>query len=172
MGKPKTVITENGVNYQVSPPTGKRTFCKVFGWTYIVLGLVLAIALPPVGLIMAAVGAAMVFWLPKKFHSKKDFLSFAGSPCAGHHTFGNWNPKVHSGQAQIDRFEKAAHQPMKILSYNEHNFAKIQGSGDNWYLTSLDVCSCPDFEKRGRPCKHIYFLAIQMGYTSDDFYSY
>ena len=38
-------------------------------------------------------------------------------------------------------------------------------------MTALDYCSCPDFDKRSKPCKHIYFLALQMGYTSDDFYS-
>ena len=53
----------------------------------------------------------------------------------------------------------------------ETGFAEIQGSGSDSYLTSLDECTCPDFDKRGRPCKHIYFLAIQMGYTSDDFYN-
>lgn len=172
MGKAKTVITENGAVYQLSNPKGERLFYKIVGVFLIVAGVVLTLALPLAGVLFALAGLALVFWLPKKIQQKKTFLSFSGSPCAGCHTFGHWDPKVHAGQPQLERFEKAAHQPMAVLSYNSENgFAEIRGSGSDSYMTSLDECSCPDFDKRGRPCKHIYFLAIQMGYTSDDFYS-
>lgn len=172
MGKPKTVITENGAIYELSDPQKEKTFYRVVGTILLVCGVLLSLAIPPIGLIFAVLGLALAAWLPKKIQPKRTFRSFSGAPCAGNHTFGQWNAKVHAGQAQLERFEKAAHQPMAILSYNAQNgFAEIQGSGSDSYMTSLDECTCPDFEKRGRPCKHIYFLAIQMGYSSDDFYN-
>ena len=149
MGKPKTVITENGAVYQLSDPSALRLVYRIVGVALILMGAV-----------------------PKKIQPAKKFLRFTGTPCAGNCTFGHWDPKVHTGQAQLERFEKAVHQPMAILSYNAQNgFAEIKGSGSDTYMTSLDECTCPDFDKRSKPCKHIYFLALQMGYTSDDFYS-
>lgn len=171
MGKPKTVITENGAVYQLSDPTALRMVYRILGVVLVVLGLLLALV-SAVGVAFAALGVVVAVWLPKKVQPSKKFLRFSGTPCAGNHTFGHWNPKVHAGQAQLERFEKAAHQPMAILSYNAQNgFAEIKGSGSDTYMTSLDECTCPDFDKRSKPCKHIYFLALQMGYTSDDFYS-
>lgn len=174
MGKSKhsTVVTENGAVYQLSNPQGKRILSRVVGVILALEGVTLALASPVAGVALIAIGLALVLWLPKRIQPKKTFLRFDGKPCAGCHTFGSWNAKVHDGQAQLERFEKAAHQPMAILSYNSQTgFAEVQGSGSGSYMTSLDECTCPDFDKRGRPCKHIYFLAIQMGYTSDDFYN-
>lgn len=172
MGKPKTVITENVAIYQLSDPRGERLFFRIVGAFLIVAGALLALVTPLAGLLFAALGAWAAFWFPQKIQPTKKFLRFAGTPCAGNHTFGHWNPKVHAGQAQLERFERAVHQPMAILSYNsESGFAEIKGASSDSYMTSLDECTCPDFDKRSSPCKHIYFLAIQMGYTSDDFYS-
>lgn len=172
MRKSKTVVTENGAAYQLSNPVAWRLVYRVLGGVLVAMGILLAVV-SPIGVACAAFGAAVAFWLPKKIQPTKKFLHFVGAPCAGCHTFGHWNPKVHSGQAQLERFEKAAHAShMAVLSYNaETGLAEIRGSGSDNYMTSLDECTCPDFDKRGRPCKHIYFLAIQMGYTSDDFYS-
>lgn len=171
MGKPKTVITENGAVYQLSDPSALWLVYRIVGVALILMGAVLTL-ISPAGVAFAALGLALVFWLPKKIQPAKKFLRFTGTPCAGNCTFGHWDPKVHTGQAQLERFEKAVHQPMAILSYNAQNgFAEIKGSGSDTYMTSLDECTCPDFDKRSKPCKHIYFLALQMGYTSDDFYS-
>lgn len=170
MGKPKTVITENGAVYQLSDPAALRMVYRILGVVLVVLGLLLALV-SPAGVAFAALGVVLAVWLPKMVQPTKKFLRFSGTPCAGKHTFGHWDPKVHAGQAQLERFEKAAHQPMAILSYNsESGVAEIRGSGSDSYMTSLDECTCPDFDKRSKPCKHIYFLALQMGYTSDDFY--
>lgn len=173
MGKKNnSTVVENGAVYQVSNPGTRRVLSRIAGVVLALEGAVLALAAPVAGVVLVAIGVALVAWLPKRIQPKKKFLSFSGQPCAGNHTFGKWNAKVHDGQAQVDRFEKAAHQPMAIRTYNaETGFAEIQGSGSDSYLTGLDECTCPDFDKRGRPCKHIYFLAIQMGYTSDDFYN-
>ena len=60
----------------------------------------------------------------------------------------------------------------RLISYDvDTGTAEVSGSTGTKYTTTLDYCSCPDFEKRSKPCKHIYFLALQMGYTSEDFYN-
>lgn len=48
----------------------------------------------------------------------------------------------------------------------------IQGTSDI-YETSLTSCTCPDFQdrlKRRKPCKHIYFLALQMNIPIEKFF--
>ena len=172
MGKKNTTVVENGAVYQLTNPGFQRGLCRFLGVILAGQGILLFALSAVLGAVVLVIGSALVVWVPKRIQPKKKFLRFDAKPCAGCHTFGSWNAKVHAGQAQVDRFEKASHQPMDILSYNAGTgFAEIQGSGSDSYLTSLDECTCPDFDKRGRPCKHIYFLAIQMGYTSDDFYN-
>ena len=168
---PRT-ITEKGVVFRQSNPFLEQLLYRILGVILAVIGALFVLMAPIPGAILFAIGVAFVAWIPKRIKPTKKFVSFADHPCAGHHTFGSWNARVHNGQAQVDRFEKAMHQPMAILSYNaDTGLAEIQGSGSDSYLTSLNECTCPDFDKRSRPCKHIYFLAIQMGYTSDDFYN-
>ena len=36
-------------------------------------------------------------------------------------------------------------------------------STENIYTVTLCSCTCPDFEKRGKPCKHMLFLAYSLG---------
>lgn len=99
-------------------------------------------------------------------------LKISSQRYTGGSTFGKWHPKVHRGAAQRDRFERSGHEYMELRGYNDQTgFGEIYSSSDHTYITSLDDCSCPDFEKRSQPCKHIYFLARKMGYTDDDFYS-
>lgn len=110
-----------------------------------------------------------VLFVPVK---NRKILSIESDQCPCGHSFGSWNEKVHRGAAQSDRFEKAVHEPIALLDFDvDRGLAKISGSSGTEYSTDLDWCSCPDFDKRSKPCKHIYFLALQMGYSSDDFYS-
>lgn len=109
-----------------------------------------------------------VLFVPVK---NRKILSIESDQCPCGHSFGSWNEKVHRGAAQSDRFEKAVHEPIALLDFDvDRGLAKISGSSGTEYSTDLDWCSCPDFDKRSKPCKHIYFLALQMGYSSDDFY--
>ena len=39
-------------------------------------------------------------------------------------------------------------------------------SKDNEYLTSLKSCTCIDFQRTKKPCKHMYFLALHLGALS------
>ena len=103
---------------------------------------------------------------------KTELVSIRSRRCPVGHSFGEWNEKVHRGAAQSDRFEKASHECLGLISYDvDTGTAEVSGSTGTKYTTTLDYCSCPDFEKRSKPCKHIYVLALQMGYTSEDFYN-
>lgn len=46
--------------------------------------------------------------------------------------------------------------------------ASFVGGDSKKYHTSLKKCSCPDFKKRGVPCKHMYYLADQMGMIDNE----
>ena len=170
-GKQAAIIEENGVRYELISPWADHLLCKVFGVVFFVLGFPMVLLFPLLGLVLLAGSAVLFFWVPKRIKPKRKFVGFSAPVLGGSPTFGGWNAAVHKGQSQVDRFERAAHQDMEILEWiPQTGFARVKGSGGEIYLTSLDFCGCPDFEKRGRPCKHIYFLAQQMGYTSDDFY--
>lgn len=52
----------------------------------------------------------------------------------------------------------------KLVGLNKDSqTAEFEGSDGEIYKTSLHSCSCPDFEDRGLPCKHIYRLGAELG---------
>lgn len=171
MARKSTTIEENGVVYEQTTPVMAPILCKAFGALLVLEGILLILSSVIPGLLSIAAGAFLFFGVPKRIKPKRKFVSFSAQPCAGSPTFGKWNAKVHRGQPQIDRFERSDGQDIEMLEWiPETGFARLKGSSGDIYLTSLDYCACPDFEKRCRPCKHIYFLARKMGYTNDDFY--
>ena len=44
--------------------------------------------------------------------------------------------------------------------------ASVRGASGRTYSTTLRSCSCPDFQTRKRPCKHMYKLAEHLGFIS------
>lgn len=62
--------------------------------------------------------------------------------------WGGWNTKVHASQQQKVR----QHRAYRILEERSGDYSE--------YITSLESCSCPDFQERKLPCKHIYCLAL------------
>lgn len=84
-------------------------------------------------------------------------------------TFGSWDTSIHLAEGQLVRFGRAVYQDFPIQPFRKGRF-KITGSRGNTYFTSLDSCECKDFERRNLPCKHIYALALSLGYTIDSFY--
>ena len=44
-----------------------------------------------------------------------------------------------------------------------HVSAKIKGSQETPYDVTLDSCTCPDFKNTKQPCKHVYWLALELG---------
>lgn len=92
-------------------------------------------------------------------------VNYSGGP-----TFGSWDTSIHLAAGQLQRFGRAFYGSFPIKQ-GRRGVAKITGSKGNIYTVTLDRCNCPDFQGRGLPCKHIYALALSLGYTADDFYS-
>ena len=51
---------------------------------------------------------------------------------------------------------------VKVLDESQ-GVALVRGNRGGEYTTSLVMCSCSDFAKRHKPCKHMYFLAHYLG---------
>ena len=78
-------------------------------------------------------------------------------------TFGVWDDSIHLHPEQQERIER---------SQKLHRFKKIDRNSDAGiyagsepvpYQVTLDSCTCPDFQHRGLPCKHMYGLAHKLG---------
>ena len=80
--------------------------------------------------------------------------------------FGHWRVKNHTDPEQVKRISSG----LKISKDNIMHFdpmnqtMKIAGSTGECYEVTLDSCTCPDFKRRRKPCKHIYRLAYECGY--------
>lgn len=78
-------------------------------------------------------------------------------------SFGKWETDVHDEAEQKKRISAA----LSICDSNVvflNDTCKISGSSSVPYTVTLDSCSCRDFIMRKKPCKHIYYLAIKLGY--------
>lgn len=64
---------------------------------------------------------------------------------------------LHEGYDQLQRQQRAL--DLKMTSVNRD---KKTGTIKD-YFVSLDKCTCVDFQKRRKPCKHIYRLAFELG---------
>lgn len=83
--------------------------------------------------------------------------------------FGNWNEKIHDEKEQRTRYSRACSSDKKFVSIDRQNqTGEFVGSEGDLYYVTLNDCSCQDFKKRGKPCKHIYQLAMELGYKKED----
>lgn len=71
--------------------------------------------------------------------------------------FSAKNEALHEGYDQLQRQQKAL--DLKMSSVNRD---KQTGTIKD-YAVSLNSCTCVDFRKRHKPCKHIYRLAFELG---------
>lgn len=73
-----------------------------------------------------------------------------------------WDKSIHSLDEQLTRLERAVKsKKMSVLDYNEDTkIGSVMGEKGGIYTVGADGCSCPDFNHRGLPCKHMYFLAM------------
>ena len=84
-------------------------------------------------------------------------------------SWGNWSPDIHRSRTQQTRQLRGYDYwvPGNIGRANPISASLwiVAGSFDvnKRYTVSLTFCSCPDYEKRELPCKHIYAVAIGMG---------
>lgn len=82
----------------------------------------------------------------------------------------NWNPEIHAMPEQLDRIERASGRTsgISLWHYSPNTTAGIvKGRSGKVYFTCGNGCSCPDFRKRGLPCKHMYFIAINHDFYND-----
>lgn len=83
--------------------------------------------------------------------------------------FGNWDEKIHEEKEQKMRYGRACSSDKKFVSIDRQNqTGEFVGSEGDLYYVTLNDCSCQDFKKRGKPCKHIYQLAMELGYKKED----
>lgn len=82
--------------------------------------------------------------------------------------FGGWPEEMHSDFEQVKRIESAKKLKKDVVSINtEEGRVLVQGSAADPYKATLQECTCPDFAIRQAPCKHMYYLAGEMGLLED-----
>lgn len=84
-----------------------------------------------------------------------------------------YGENFHCSDDQLKRFQRACSSDTigAVSSLNKKKLcAKIKSSyePDTIYSTSLSDCTCPDFQRRKLPCKHIYKLALELGIVTKD----
>lgn len=70
---------------------------------------------------------------------------------------------------QKKRFEKACSSDVTPISIElKENYGVFKGSAKLPYITTLENCTCTDFKRRKKPCKHMYRLALEIGMMDTD----
>ena len=76
-----------------------------------------------------------------------------------------WGAGAHLTDEQTIRMKRAAlSDKMKLIEYHpDFHCAIVEGEhGTYYHIDEFGCCSCPDFEKRQLPCKHIYFAFLRI----------
>jgi hypothetical protein len=79
--------------------------------------------------------------------------------------FGPWSERDHTGTVQLNSLHAAttgALTPMPGTLDREAQCCSFWGSKQ--YETTLATCTCPVYTRKHIPCKHIYRLAMELGY--------
>lgn len=81
--------------------------------------------------------------------------------------FGNWNETLHNDYEQIKRIVFSQRIKSENVTVDTSTqSAEIVGR-DGTYDVTLESCTCYDFESRQLPCKHMYYLAHELGCLDD-----
>lgn len=78
-----------------------------------------------------------------------------------------WPDELHSEHEQVKRIQSALGMRPEYMRRRKDGSYSIRGSGSTSYKVTLDSCTCPDFERRRKPCKHMYYLASKQGLLDD-----
>ena len=75
-----------------------------------------------------------------------------------------WGYAAHRLKGQDDRIQRAINsRQMILIGYDKDTHsAVVQGERGALYEMNSQGCSCPDFVKRGLPCKHMYFAVMEI----------
>ena len=77
----------------------------------------------------------------------------------------DWDYNIHENPEQIERQGRAMRYPFTFDINNEEESGVFSSTSSlPFYNVSLKHCTCMDFESRKLPCKHIYRLAVELGY--------
>lgn len=76
--------------------------------------------------------------------------------------FGSENVALHSDVEQLKRQKSALSLKMSAID------SVLQTGTIKNYSVSLENCSCVDFSRRHKPCKHMYRLAMELGIFKAD----
>lgn len=77
-------------------------------------------------------------------------------------SFFSSDDSLHKGEDQLKRIKSALKLKMDSVDF------ETQTGHIKDYDVSLDKCTCMDFGRRRKPCKHIYRLAIELGVFNAD----
>lgn len=70
----------------------------------------------------------------------------------------------HTQNEQRKRIERVLNGDFnRPMLYPKEAKAYYTGQKGDMYTTTLSECTCPDFQRRNSPCKHMYYLAYKMG---------
>lgn len=79
--------------------------------------------------------------------------------------WGKWSTSFLNSEVLATR-RKRSHS-VNLISLDREKavatFMSVTSYGSRFYDTTLDMCTCPDFEERQAPCKHIFRLADELG---------
>ena len=83
--------------------------------------------------------------------------------------FGPWteHPADTDEEKRLASAQQSKTSPLSVDK--EHETGVFYGSGKLPYQTSLAACTCNDFVKRKKPCKHVYRLAMELGIIHLDY---
>ena len=98
MGKPKTVITENGAVYQLSDPSALRLVYRIVGAALILMGAVLTLISPA--------GWRLSFGCPKRSSQQRNFFASPVRHAPGIARLGIGIPKYTPGRRNLNALKK------------------------------------------------------------------
>lgn len=75
---------------------------------------------------------------------------------------------IHGLPDQQKRIASAKKSACTPVSLDPSTCTGIFKGSSGTHTTSLDHCSCVDFNRRKLPCKHMYRLAMELGLLPDD----
>lgn len=77
----------------------------------------------------------------------------------------DWDSSIHEQPEQIARQGRSMTYPFTFTIDDDSKIGIFSSTSDlPYYTTALFCCACYDFQKRQLPCKHIYRLAVELGY--------